>query len=310
MSIRLITKAFEIKLGSHIKKLILIKLADNASDDGFCWPSYAKIAEQCEMSRVTVIQHIEDLIYAGYLSKTTRKINDTDMNKSNMYELSLDLGKPELLVESEKIRSQKRKAAKSKNSNDDGLPGEPYAGGLPGEPCSLPGEPGVVNPVNPEPSVNNRQENRNLDTPVVPLPDYWDEVCPKRGTKNRAQDLRLLDWSSWPCLPSVPVMTEYLKVCRAKSPMTQIVLNTFAPHLQQLHSVGVSVDVALTEAITAGWQGLKYSWIANRLNLPAFGQQQRQQLQKFDPFAYVMNSGQAQQQQQEGAIDGEFKRID
>ena len=308
MSIRLITKAFDIKLGSHIKKLILIKLADNASDDGFCWPSYAKIAEQCEMSRVTVIQHIEDLIYAGYLSKTTRKISDTDMNKSNMYELSLDSGKPELLLESEKIRSEKRKAAKSGSSKSGGLPGELPTDGLPGEPCSLPSELGVVNPVNPEPSVSNRQENRNSNTPVVPL-DYWDEVCPKSGKKNRAEDLRALDWSQWPGLPSVPVMRSYLKVCRTKSPMTQIVLNTFAPHLQQLSSVGISIDVALTEAITCGWQGLKYNWIAKRLDLPVFGQQQ-QKPQKFDPVAYVMNGGQGQSQQQGGAIDAEFHRID
>lgn len=147
------------------------------------------------------------------------------------------------------------------------------------------------------------------DNPIVPL-DYWDEVCPKSGKKNRAEDLRALNWSTWPGLPSVEVMREYLKVCRSKSPMTQIVLNTFAPHLQQLHSVGVSVDTALTEAITAGWQGLKYSWIANRLNLPAFDQLKRQQPQKFDPFAYVMNSGKDQSQQQGGAIDGEFHRID
>ena len=191
MSIRLITKAFDIKLGSHIKKLILIKLADNASDDGFCWPSYAKIAEQCEMSRVTVIQHIEDLIYAGYLSKTTRKISDTDMNKSNMYELSLDSGKPELLLESEKIRSEKRKAAKSGSSKSGGLPGELPTDGLPGEPCSLPSELGVVNPVNPEPSVSNRQENRNSNTPVVPL-DYWDEVCPKSGKKRSGLAIALV----------------------------------------------------------------------------------------------------------------------
>ena len=118
------------------------------------------------------------------------------------------------------------------------------------------------------------------NNPVVPL-DYWDEVCPKSGKKNRAEDLRALDWSQWPGLPSVPVMRSYLKVCRTKSPMTQIVLNTFAPHLRQLSSVGISIDVALTEAITCGWQGLKYNWIAKRLDLPVFGQQQ-QKPQKFE----------------------------
>ncbi len=171
-------------------------------------------------------------------------------------------------------------------------------------------------------SENTKESNTSLgeqskglrETPIVPLPaaepDYWDQVCPSRGAKNRAQDLRALDWSSWPCLPSIPVMTQYLKVCRSKSPMTQLVLNNFAPHLQQLHQVGVTVDAALTEAITAGWQGLKYNWIAKRLGLPVFGEQQAHSVQRFDAHAYLIASDKAQLPANEGILDAEFNRID
>lgn len=36
------------------KKFILVKLADNADDDGKCWPSVGKIASECEVSNRTV----------------------------------------------------------------------------------------------------------------------------------------------------------------------------------------------------------------------------------------------------------------
>lgn len=35
-------------------KFVLIKLADNANDQGFCWPSVRSIAEQCELGQRTV----------------------------------------------------------------------------------------------------------------------------------------------------------------------------------------------------------------------------------------------------------------
>jgi biotin operon repressor len=51
-----------IKTGNPIRKLVLIKLADNANDNGECWPSYQHIADHCECSRSAVREHIEALI--------------------------------------------------------------------------------------------------------------------------------------------------------------------------------------------------------------------------------------------------------
>lgn len=42
MSMELMVKAMKIRVGNPLRKLVLIKLADNASDQGECWPSYSR----------------------------------------------------------------------------------------------------------------------------------------------------------------------------------------------------------------------------------------------------------------------------
>lgn len=87
MSMILAAKAWKIKLGNPIRKMILIKLADNANDDGECWPSYQHIADQCETSRRTVINHINELEKMGLIKKITRKTNRG--NSSNKFIITL-----------------------------------------------------------------------------------------------------------------------------------------------------------------------------------------------------------------------------
>lgn len=87
MSMILAAKAWKIKLGNPIRKMILIKLADNANDNGECWPSYQHIADQCETSRRTVINHINELEKMGLIKKIARKTNRG--NSSNKFILTL-----------------------------------------------------------------------------------------------------------------------------------------------------------------------------------------------------------------------------
>ncbi|MFS1524472.1 helix-turn-helix domain-containing protein, partial [Microbulbifer sp. 2304DJ12-6] len=47
----LMVKAMKVKVGNPLRKLVLLKLADNANDQGECWPSYQHVADQCEISR-------------------------------------------------------------------------------------------------------------------------------------------------------------------------------------------------------------------------------------------------------------------
>lgn len=88
MSMMLMVKALKTKVGNPLRKLVLLKLADNANDQGECWPSYQYIADQCEMSKRSVMTHINKLIEDGILRKEIR-LGGEKKNKSNLYTLML-----------------------------------------------------------------------------------------------------------------------------------------------------------------------------------------------------------------------------
>ncbi len=90
MSMNLMVKAFEARIGNPVRKLILLRLADNANDDGACWPSYNKIAYHCEVDRSTVIRHVKALEEMGYLTRTQRP--GPKGNTSNMFHISIPTG--------------------------------------------------------------------------------------------------------------------------------------------------------------------------------------------------------------------------
>jgi len=89
MSMLLMVKAMQAKVGNPLRKLVLIKLADNANDLGECWPSYQHIADQCEISRRSVITHVNKLEEMGFLKKTYRKGTEKP-NSSNVFTLDFD----------------------------------------------------------------------------------------------------------------------------------------------------------------------------------------------------------------------------
>ncbi|MFY8002589.1 MAG: helix-turn-helix domain-containing protein, partial [Candidatus Nanopelagicaceae bacterium] len=88
MSMLLMVKAMQSKVGNPLRKLVLLKLADNANDQGECWPSYQYIADQCEMSKRSVMAHIDALILSGFLRKELR-VGGEKGNKSNLYTLRI-----------------------------------------------------------------------------------------------------------------------------------------------------------------------------------------------------------------------------
>ena len=76
MSMLLTAQAMKLKVGNPTRKLVLLKLADNANDKGECFPSYQHIADHCEVSRRSVISHIDALIKMGLVEKKSRKNQD------------------------------------------------------------------------------------------------------------------------------------------------------------------------------------------------------------------------------------------
>ena len=101
MSMRLMVQAMNCEVGNPARKLVLLKLADNANDDGICFPSYQYIADKCEMTRRSAISHIEYLIKMGLVSKKERKNKDGSI--SNLYVLHLEQGSENFALGGENI---------------------------------------------------------------------------------------------------------------------------------------------------------------------------------------------------------------
>ena len=53
-------------------KFVLVSLADQANDEGYCWPSVAKLALRTSMSERTVQAALAELVEAGYLARHLR----------------------------------------------------------------------------------------------------------------------------------------------------------------------------------------------------------------------------------------------
>lgn len=90
MSLLFLSSSFEATVGNSTRKLVLLKLADNADERGICWPSFKHIATQCEISRRSVIDHVNALEEMGVIRKVARKAKSVKaMNETNVYILNL-----------------------------------------------------------------------------------------------------------------------------------------------------------------------------------------------------------------------------
>jgi len=71
-----------------VPKLILMALADNADDHGYCWPKMKTIAAKCSTSERTIQRTIKTLLTAGMLTKDAR-FDANGRQVSNGYTLVL-----------------------------------------------------------------------------------------------------------------------------------------------------------------------------------------------------------------------------
>lgn len=88
MSVELMSKAFKARVGNPTRKLILIKLSDNADDNGRCFPSYSSIAYACEIDRSSVIRHVKAMQELGLLSVKKRFVDGE--NSSNIFTINIE----------------------------------------------------------------------------------------------------------------------------------------------------------------------------------------------------------------------------
>lgn len=86
MSIKAIGWAFDQKV-PPTTKLVLLKLADNANDDGWCWPSQSTLAKHTGLSRKSISRHIKNLSDAGLIEVKHRQRDGVSL--PNHYLLNL-----------------------------------------------------------------------------------------------------------------------------------------------------------------------------------------------------------------------------
>ncbi|MCH1926892.1 helix-turn-helix domain-containing protein [Shewanella sp. C32] len=261
MSMELMVKAMNAKVGNALRKLVLLKLADNANDKGECWPSYQHIADQCEIAHSTVRKHIKDLESAGYLTIHPRK---TELGHgSNIYKLQLP-PKPPMLADAAPMPSDSTPMpSDSTPMPSDSIGGcREIAGGMPSD--STP----------PMPSDSTRTSH-SFEPVNEPLKDH------NTGSKTSTAKF---DFSSWPAEPSAQILKDWLAVRKAKkAPFTQTVINRLAKHLHQAAQHGLSVDECLGQCAVRGWVGFEFGWLVNagvvatqKLAIPDHGQQPKQ----------------------------------
>lgn len=93
MSFKLLAKVFDLNVGNPVRKIVLMRLADQANDDSCCWPSYESIARYCEISKRSAVNHVKWLEENNFIKVERRYDVDSRKNFSNKYFLTLDKGR-------------------------------------------------------------------------------------------------------------------------------------------------------------------------------------------------------------------------
>ncbi|WP_351123408.1 helix-turn-helix domain-containing protein [Shewanella sp. T24-MNA-CIBAN-0130] len=227
MSMELMVKAMKTKVGNPLRKLVLLKLADNANDQGECWPSYQYIAEQCEISRRSVMDHVKKLEAAGLLRREYRK--GVKGNSSNVFHLNFDQ------------QSGLGGASAALGSEFVALP--------PSESPTLDSESAALPPSeSPAPRISHSFEPVN-----EPLKDVV--------TKSSKSPF---DFSKWPALPTEQTFKDWLAVRKQKkAKLTQTAINRLTPHLVRAVEAGCSVDDVFGLCVARCWIGFEFDWLVN-----------------------------------------------
>jgi hypothetical protein len=143
-------------------KIVLLALADNANDDGVCWPSIATIARKCSKDERTVQRVITRLKEAGHVSMVERK------GTSNLWTV---------------------------HPRHEDTPGKmPPRHGVVKPPVTMPPKP--LGTVIPKKTTSSRVRARKTDADYVRLPDDWKPERFNDGTAAReVVDRRGIAWA-------------------------------------------------------------------------------------------------------------------
>ena len=110
MSVRATNWAWSLEEVMGSEALVLLALADQANDEGFCWPAQEKLAPKARQSVSTLRRSLRSLEKMGLLTTITR--SSTRGRRSNLYLLHIG-AKPDLSMRSAKAVSLGEDAAQA-----------------------------------------------------------------------------------------------------------------------------------------------------------------------------------------------------
>lgn len=228
MSIAIIAQALEIKVGSAPRKLVLVKLADNANDAGKCWPSLKHICEQTELSERSVRNHIRSLEGMGLVFTEHRQKDG--VNLPSVYHLRLQGSPGEYAANDAGVGHD----VPGGGAGDAGGVGHEMPGG------GASGAGGIVS----ESSTGNRQGNPAPHGP------------PSRETAKQRTE-RLATMNPLPGHIPADAWAEYVRHRHETGKaMTDRAAKMALNKLEKMHQEGLDVREALEQSVANGWQGL------------------------------------------------------
>jgi hypothetical protein len=213
------------------QKLVLLMLAERHNKDtGQCRPSHDTLADDCGLTRRSVIDQIGRLAEAGYISVLPRAKDNRRL--PNQYRLNFHFG---IQAEPKVPEHDPYLVVNDVHHpvvNDVPLVVNDVHGGS--EPRAQ--EPGI------EPGKEPKSRKKRASAPASTAADF--------------------DFSSWPALPSPQVLSDWLQLRRQRrAPVTPTVLESFGAELHLAGDMGFTVDDCLRKCCNRNWQGFEAAWL-------------------------------------------------
>lgn len=82
------SQVWALETDSCTQKLVLLAIADNANDNGVCWPSISRLAKKCQMSEQGIRNQLKILIGKQWLESKPR-FDDVGDRSSNLYTIRI-----------------------------------------------------------------------------------------------------------------------------------------------------------------------------------------------------------------------------
>lgn len=232
MSFLIMAQAMKIKTGSASRKIILLRLADQANDDGVCFPSINSLASYTELSPRAVQKNIRELEEMGMIKRHDRH-DPNGRTTSNYYTLTLD--------GHEEITHVKR--AKKQGARNAGVHQMQGEGASDSSSEGAPNAPSYM-------KLSDTNLSTNLSIITQPQNQQLAQV-----PKTKYDHLKPFD---------VPPQTWFDYVQQRKTKRAEITSTSIKRLANEAEKAGITIAEAMEVCCEMGWSGFKADWYQNK----------------------------------------------